>query len=417
MVAVLERRREPVLQEIIERYPEVSAFVIIKIDVQRRGVRYTDRALAQADPNKHLMQARNMFASVGENNDLFPVSLLLRDGTTIISAMSPDRSEAYVVDFIDGRLVITDDGAIVEEVEYWPKPDFHDQLTASGKPMWQIVGITRPQRLDFNPYSHCHFWDDGQMCQYCNIGSIYQQEKRKNNKPLRVATQDISDTVAEALKQPGRYTNIMLSGGSIPGADNSFAEEVDLYVEILQAIGEHFTTPRFPSQLISSAFDEQQLERIHSTTGLLTYTTDLEVLNEDKFNWISPGKAARVGYQTWRQRLINAVDIFGRGNVNTGFVGGVETARPHGYVTEAEGLAVTLEGVEELASHGVGAVFTVWNPVKGSVFQKQTAPSLDYFVRLTKGVDDISQRYGLVGDMDDYRRCGNHPNTDLGRLW
>jgi len=224
------------------------------------------------------------------------------------------------------------------------------------------------------------------------------------------------ETMREALKQPGRFVNIQVTGGSIPGPDNRFEEEVDGYIDILKAIGRAFSTRRFPSHLLSSAFREDQLIRLREETGLLTWTADLEVLDEEKFAWICPGKHARVGYREWIRRLVRGVEVFGRGHVNTGFVSGVELARPHGFPSEDEGLQRTLETVEELASHGIVATGQVFRPSPHSAFQKQIAPSLDYFVRLARGVDAIRRRHGLNIDMDDYRRCWNHSDSDLARI-
>jgi hypothetical protein len=282
--------------------------------------------------------------------------------------------------------------------------------------MSEIAAFSRPQRLDFQPYRYCHFWDNGKGCRYCNIGAIYQRAKKLRNFDVRVLPQDIYETTREAIKQRGRYVYVVLTGGSIPGPDNNFDDEAQVYIETLRAIGDNFTTRRFPSQLIASAFPETQLARIYEQTGLWSYTADIEVPNEDKFNWICPGKAAAVGYQEWKRRLIAAVDIFGRGRVNTCIVGGVTLATPHGFVTEEEGLKASLDGAEELAAQGVATVACVWQPCAGSVFYNQTSPSLEFHVRLARGLDRLRRQYGLNVDMDNYRRCGNHPDTDLSRI-
>jgi hypothetical protein len=207
-----------------------------------------------------------------------------------------------------------------------------------------------------------------------------------------------------------------LTSGSVLKGENIFDREVDFYIETLQAIGENFKTKKFPSQLIASAFDEKQLARLYEQTGLMSYTSDLEVLGEEKFNWICPGKAQSVGYKEWRQRLIRAVDIFGRGNVGTGLVGGVELAKPYGFTSEADALASTLEEAEFLAENGVTTVYIVWVPRPGSDFRDQKNPSLEYFVQLAQGLHNLRVKYKLPADFDDYRRCGNHPDTDLSRL-
>jgi len=418
MTIVALRTPEPLnYRAALEKYPDVSPFVILKTDIQRRGVKYTAAAFAELDPSRHLTQARAIFASIGEKQtQLIPASLLLRDGSSVIVGIRPDDPNAYVVDVIDGKLVVTDGGEVLEEVEYWPRPDYVTKVTSSGRPMWQVL-TPRPQRLDVNPYSYCHFWDDGHGCRYCNIGSNYNRERKANDKPLKLDPRDVSETLAEALKQKGRFANIMLTGGSILSGAVPFDDEVQVYIDMLQAIGENFATRRFPSQLIATAFSLEQLARIHENTGLLTYTADIEVLNEDKFNWICPGKALKVGYREWKKRLVEAVGIFGRGHVNTGLVGGVELARPDGFASEDDALDATLSEADDLASHGVATVQIVWGPAPGSQFSKQHAPSLDFFIRLSVGLDEIRRRHGLNADMDNYRLCGNHPDSDLSRVW
>ncbi len=398
------------LRQVIEKYPDVSPYTIIKTDVQRRTVTYTPAALAAVDPSVH--QVEYIGYNVNLKETAIPCSLLLRDGSSVLSAPFPTKKKPYVVDVVDGKTVLTDDGEVIEEVFYWHKPDYYNKTTSSGRPMWQLVGA-RPQRLDINPYNYCHFWDNGKGCKYCSIASNYQ--KHKNERELLLPAAEIAETVGEALKQPGRFAYLLLTGGSITGGQEAFDAEVDNYIEILQAIGENFNTKRFPSQLIGTAFNEKQLERLHEKTGLMSYTSDIEVLNEEKFNWICPGKAEWIGYKEWKRRLSAAVEIFGRGYVNTGIVGGVELAKPHGFKTEEEGLAATLEEAESLAELGISTVYCLWNVLPGTVFQDQENASLEYYVRLGRGLQALRQKYGISIDMDDYRRCGNHPDSDLAR--
>jgi len=110
------------------------------------------------------------------------------------------------------------------------------------------------------------------------------------------------------------------------------------------------------------------------------------------------------------------VDVFGRGNVGTGLVGGVELAKPNGFTGEDDALAATLEEAGYLAERGVTTVYIVWVPRPGSSFRDQRNPSLEYYVRLARGLHGLRVKYKLGADFDDYRRCGNHPDTDLSRL-
>lgn len=407
------RKKELSLREVINKYPHISPFVIIKTDVQRRGVIYTDAALEKVDDSIHQTVHRNF---IGEKVDKTPVSLLLRDGTSILSGGTyqgmPTKRDPFIVDVVDGKIVLTDENEVFEEVEYWEKPAFYDKFTSSGKPMWQVAWA-RPQRIDINPNQYCQFWETpGHGCKYCAIAAAY----KSSDKEQFLKIEDIAETVAEALKEKGRYTNILLTGGTILDGKELLDDEVDYYIAILKRIGENFGGKKFPSQLIGTAFNEQQLRRLYEETGLMTYTADIEVLNEEKFNWICPGKAAKIGYREWKERLYKAVDIFGRGNVNTGLVVGTEMATPNGFETEEEGIEAILTEAEELCKHGVSTVGCVWTVAPGSIFFNQKTPSLEYYVRIAEGLDQLRRKYGFNIDMDNYRRCGNHPDTDLSRI-
>lgn len=404
------------LDEVAAKYPQIPRLIILKTDIQRRGVYYTDRALRAADPAIHQLAGTHIFGTRDGILTQRPEAFILRDGTSVLTSPTPLEEDPYIVDLCDGRLVLLDDGIELETIEYWTKPDYYNLTTSTGIPMSHVISA-RPQRLYIMPSRYCHFWSDNQGCLFCDIVNNLKQQKTELNLPTKLKPQDVAETVKEALKEPGRFTAICLTSGSDFHGSALFDSEVDYYIEILKAVGENFTTSKFPSQLIATAFTEKQLERIYQETGVLSYTPDIEVLNERLFEWICPGKARWVGYQEWKRRLIGAVDIFGRGYVNTCIVAGVEFAKPYGFTDEDEALKAVLEEAEELASHGVSTVFTVWVPRPGSYLRGQKNASLEYYIRLAIGLQELRRKYNLRIDHDDYRRCGNHPDSDLGRLF
>jgi len=416
MKAALNKRHQDLsLKEVIEKYPQVPPLIILKIDVQRRGVHYTERALSAIDESLHQLRGPALFGYRDGQLSPRPESLLLRDGTSIIVDPTPLDKNPYLVDLADGRLMLTDNEELLEEVEYWPKPAYYDQKTSSGVPM-SYIASARPQRLNIFQPDFCRFWSNNKECLFCDIFNNFKQQRKELGIPVKISPKDVSETIKEALKEPGLFTGICLTSGSKTGGKEPFEEEVDYYMEILQAIGENFTAKKFSSQLIASAFNEKQLMRLYERTGLMSYTADLEVLNESLFDWICPGKSEWIGYREWKRRLVRAVDIFGRGHVGTGIVGGVELARPHGFAGEDEALKSTLEEAEDLAGQGVSTVYIVWYPRPGSAFRGQQNASLDYYVRLAYGLHRLRVKYDLAVDYDDYRRCGNHPDSDLSRL-
>jgi hypothetical protein len=414
-ITLTSRTRELSLREIVEKYPDIPRLIIIKTDVQRRGVYYTDRALDKVDETLHQTGGTHIFGTRDGRLTQRPESLLLRDSTSIITTPTPLDQNPYIVDFQDEQLVLLDEGKKIEEVEYWPKPFYYDKKTSSGVLMQHVVS-SRPQRLYIMADRYCHFWKDDSACRFCDIVNNLKQQKTELGLPTKIRPADVTETIREALREPGRFSAVCLTSGSNPAGAEPFDVEVQYYVELLKAVGAAFATRKFPSQLISTAFTLKQLEKLYRETGLQSYTADIEILDENAFNWICPGKAKWVGYQEWKKRLIGAVGIFGRGLVNTCIVAGAELAKPYGFASEDDALRATLDEAESLAEYGVGTVFTVWIPRTGSFFAGQKNPSLEYFIRLAKGLYDQQKKYNVRLDFDDFRRCGNHPNSDLARI-
>lgn len=400
------RQREESLDEIIAKNPDLPEIFIKKVDVYRRGVIFSDAAKAKIDPKIHQLNGAGI-----------PDGFLLNDGSILVGVyydFSQAQREPYLVDVINDRIVITDQGKEILEVEYWEKPDFYDKLASNGEPLSKYA-TARPQRLNIQLSAYCHFWDKpGEGCKYC---SWTPEFKLKGCTQEQQELKYIDEAVREALKQKGRYSAILMTGGSILSGKELLDDEVDGYIRLWQLVGQYFEPgKRFPSQLIATAFNEKQLERLYNNTGLITYTTDLEILNEKVFNWVCEGKANHIGYQEWKRRLYAAVDIFGRGNVNSGIVLGCELAQPGGFSSEAEALAAVTETAHELAEHGVGLGANVWRSLTHSVFQYQNTPSLDYYVKAFKKFDEFHHEYQLGKFIDDYRRCGMHPGNDLVRI-
>lgn len=407
------RKKEESYWDIVKKYPTVSPYIITQLDVQRRGVIYTDAALDKVDTGIHQVEPYG--------DRVAPMSLLLRDGTSIVTHFSFSTAEKtlnsrepYIVDVVDEKTVLVDEEQVIDEVIYWEKPKFYDKKTSFGTPMHEVVNA-RPQRFSLDVNKYCHFWDKpGGGCKYCGIGANGAKYKGCANE--QVNSEEIKEVMQEIVKEKGRFTGVVLTGGSILSGEELCDDELQAYINAMQAVGTAFKTKKFPSQINSTALNERQLTRLYEETGLTSYTTDLEVFNEEIFKWVCPGKAEHISYTEWKNRLYKAVEIFGKGQVNTGIVSGVELATPYGFKTEEEALRANFETAEELASHGVGLKHDVWNVVPGSIFFRQSTPSLDYYVRLTKGFYEIMRKYDISTEMDNYRKCSMHASINLDRI-
>jgi hypothetical protein len=413
--ALLKRTAATDLDEVSARYPDVPRLIILKTDVQRRGVFYTDAAIELLDEAEHQTTGTHIFGARDGKTAVRPESLLLRDGTSIITTPTSLDDGPYVVDVLDGESWLFDNGLPVEPVDYWPAPAYYAKNSRSGVPMKHIVSA-RPQRLNIFPYRYCTFWNNDKGCAFCDIVVQLKKGREVLKIPAKLDPVEVGEVIGEALKEQGRFSTIFLTSGSITGGARSFDDEVDYFIALLKEVGKNFRTKKYPSQMIGTAFEKDQLKRLYDETGLTSYTSDIEVLDEALFNRYCPGKSEWIGYKEWKRRLVDAVDVFGPGRVNTGLVAGIELAGPYGFDSEDIALERTLSEAEDLARQGVSTVFIVWSPRPDTPLGIYRNASLDYYIRLARGLHQLRVKYRLPIDHDSYRNCGNHPDTDLSRV-
>ncbi len=407
--------------ELVEKYPDIPRFIILKLDLLRRGASLTSRALDAVQNDDYRFGPMQIFYKSGENRKTdksIPGSILLRDGTTAPVSFDEHYEEPYIIDQVDGKFVLLDDEKkIVDEIDFTPRPRYYGQKTSHGVLM-ESIASARAQRLIICAYRFCHLWETGNQCKYCAFFTDLKHARQAAADATftkEVDAEDIYETVREALKEPGRISEIYLTAGMDYSGEELFENEVNRYIKILQAIGRNFRG-RFSSQIMAPAYSKSQLKRIYNETGLTSYCPCIEVWDKELFGWICSGKNKWPGRDEWIKRTLDAVEVFGKGNVYTQVIGGVEMAQPYGFKTIDEALESNFQACEFFAKHGVIFLSVVWRPHQSSALAGQKQPSLEYYVRLVKGLHDIRKAYGLSAVNDDYKHCGNHGDSDLERI-
>jgi len=412
------RNKEPSYKEVVEKYPDLSPLVILKIDLCRRGVIYTKTALDHVDENIHLCSQEFGEGHIHQSATA-PSGFQLRDGSSVVrtdisKTVWEGHRDPYTIDWIDGKFYATDEGKIIEEVFLWEKPDFYNKVTSNGVPMSKIAAA-RSQRFEIFPPHICQFGNPAKdRCKYCSM--FLPNKEDIAYEETQNYLDDITETAIEAFKQKGRFANVMMTAGSIIDGEQVFDKELEKYIQIFKAVGKAFNGKPFPSQAVTSAFSVEQLKRLKAETGLITIDSDIEATTHEWFAWLCPGKEKVLGFDEWKKRIFDAVEVFGRGHVNTGVVAGTELANPDFNLTEEQAIKYVLESAEDFPKHGVSLTLNLWNACKGSILYHQNNPSLDYYVQVARGFAELNKKYGLNIVPDDYRRCGNHINLDFMRV-
>jgi len=397
------------LERYFALYPDAPREVVVKTDLLRHGQRFTEAALAAAAGSivksyrlfsydmvpmeefarREPRRAPEHFFILGGQYGLRPVM--------VQTTLAPDSP--YVVDVVDGRLVLRCRDEVLCDVRFHAAPPYYAHRTAAGTLYHEIISYG----FFVTVFRNCQFWGRDEECGFCDINTNARQMKRSREFTLTAPVKQPQDIleVARAVARDAREMEghdvplaFLLSGGTIKGKLNGRTEDefYGAYVEALKWDG-----PRRFINLQTNAKPKEVL-RAYRARGLDSHHADMEVWDPRLFEWICPGKSRRVGRDNWIRWLLDSVDVFGEGAVKPLFVAGVEMAQPHGFRTVGEAVASTTEGMEHLMSRGVIVRFNQWRrePSTFLVREHHQPPiPLDYYLRLFGNRYEIWKKYGL----------------------
>lgn len=400
------------MEEALVRYPDFSPYILLKLSMVRYGAVLTDAALDQLQSPLYSFGSLEPFGIDFEGRPAgrsMPGAILLRDATNVYINYGEAYDNPYVVDWDSDRnaFVLKEGDTLIDLVDFVPRPAFFGKRTSKGTPM-EAVADVRAQKLILTAFQRCRLWEGGNQCGFCAFFT-------GGHSLGEVDCGDICETVEEALKEPGRFSEIYLSGGTDFSGDPPFSNEIDRYIRIFSAISSMFSR-RFSSQLMAPAYKKADLERIYRETLIDSYCPNIEIWDKRLFQILCPGKEKWIGHDEWVKRTLEAVEVFGKGKVFTQVVAGAELAAPHGFSSVEEALESNFEACDFYAKNGVIYLSTIWRPHRAARLGFQPMPPLEYYIRLSKGLHEIRRQYGLYTTNDNYKHCGNHPDSELERL-
>jgi len=320
----------------------------------------------------------------GQNHGLFgwdfenhvdlvvPDDFELPDGTTVQFRKS--RRSPYLIDKLDGRLVLSGPDGEICDVKWLPQPDFYSKKTAAGNDMVKIGQLGGSDSLFFCYQNYCSHFGHDQQCLFCNLVST---SKTYDSVLRKKTAQEIGEVAGEAFKSK-EVKHVNMTGGCFDGQ-----KEIELVTGIIRSIGEHIGRERVPGLVLPSpAKSKEGLQRYYDS-GIGAIGFSLEIWDEAMYKAVCPGKAAATTHDQFVRSLKDAVDVFGDGNVWAVFVQGIESRKTF------------LEGVREVSSIGANILPFTWSPNPGSKFEGHRAPSAEWYVETNLLAADIVKSAGV----------------------
>jgi len=407
---MMQGRRVDELESFFNRYTDVPREVIVKDDLLRLGLGFTDRALEGLKhcrvksyrlftydkvKSERLISKGELFKAP-EDIDFFGGPYNLRI-TNVQVRNNPDSP--YQVDVIDGRVLIVENGNTIAEVKPIPAPNYYSKTFEDGSKYPDIVAMANCVAFA-TVFTICQLWGEKEECKFCDINENVRQIRKhgkltipKAYKPIEQVREVMEEIFLRETNWSGkRPLAFIISGGVILDKLADKTEE-DFYIEYVQAVKERIGD-RWPAMVQVLARDKKTLRKFKEA-GVDGYHAQLEVWDKNLFKILCPGKEKYVGWDEWVRRTVDAVDVFGEGNVTPGLVAGVEMCQPYGFKDVASAIKSTSEGFDFLMSHGVGVRYNVWNISPLSALAGNKPPPLEYYIELDRAWCETWNKYRL----------------------
>ena len=401
------------LDQLCERYPAVPRSVVLKTDLLVRGLNFTDDLKAiGADGLSDTVRGFSFHHDAvpqGDSPAQLPWSFSFRDETYV--KVIVDLDSPYNVRLVeDGRFILHCGEQPLEEVFFPRKASWLDRQLSDGTPITSVLFEIGPcHATGIVPLDYCEYFRKGEQCRYCDWNPTFELAKAAGFRTKVAAdTKQLVEAFEIAFDgedaAPCEHAHIIVAGALL-----NRAKEAEIYLRTLEALR---ATPA--GQRASFLLGTQVLDPDHArqakSAGFDWATWNIEIWDSKLFDVLCPGKARTVGYQKWKDLMLEGVDVFGNGYLSTNFVVGPELAMPEGFKSEDEALESVAEGFEWSLRHGILPFYQFWRCSPGSVFSEMDlpAPSTEYYLRVSIRHHQLMEKYNFYQLTDPRKRASCH---------
>lgn len=242
---------------------------------------------------------------------------------------------------------------LVDAVRIPAEPKWYKQRTSSGKLM-QRIGCLQGSYLGVYWGPRCQNWGpngENEFCKFCtegqNLGTQEEVEK---------SVEDVVETVLAARKESG-ITFVHINTGFLDSNDYW-----GLFKDVMRAVKER-TGLLLGLQAPPDADFENY--RKFKQLGVNNVSLCFEVIDEELFKEIGPGKARRGGLKRYLDAIDFAANDVGFDTVNGEIIAGLEP------------IESSKRAIDWIVDHGAIPTVCVFRPVIGAAYGKRKPPRVE----------------------------------------
>lgn len=359
------------LDELRKNFSDIPFSIILKADVITNGIKI----------NKDIILAQRWF---------FTNFFYLPDKTNILAMYN--RESPYEIKFEDKKFHLLYENQIISQILLLEIPNYIKEI----KPDQSILFSQRSSHCAYvSPINACQYFFKNEQCKFCNFNDAWEHLE---NKKIVANEELLTKITSKAIEEVG-LNQIKLTGGALYNIDR----EAEIYISIAKKLKEETKIEHLFAY--PQALKIEHFERLKEV-GVEEICIDLEIWDERIWENILPAKG-HIGREKWINRMIDATDVFGVGQVSTSIVAGYD------YVSGCfesidNSLRSNVEGFEWLVEKGIIPVFFAYMPSHSIVEKSRNEIVLptSYALKL------VASLHNIFLDNDIYKLLGYNINGD-----
>jgi hypothetical protein len=410
---------QKILEFYFDRYPEVPLEVIIKEDLLRLGIKFTDAAMKAAKGcrlKSYFLFSYDRIAhdEMGKDETYrVPEDIVFSGGPynlkRTVVRVSVGSATPYLMDAKDGAIILYEGENKLATVEYPTIPEYYSQRLEDGTGYGQMIPLLFGRQAFATINRTCSNWSTGDECLFCDINANLRDLKKRKGKTSadHVVYDTVKDpekiaTVLEGMHKSmfidnkeslaNRMVCFIMTAGTIKTKLKGMTAN-EFHLSFVNAIRGKIGN-RTPIALIVDPGSKEDVKRLYEA-GVTSYNPNYEVWDKKLFKTLCPGKEKNIGRDEWFRRIIEAVDIFGDGRVSPNYVAGVEMAQPYGFKDVDQAIASLREGLDFFMSHGVVPHPDSWCIEPLSALGGHPVLPLDYYIKADQTWYETWLKYDL----------------------
>lgn len=357
-----------------ELYKEIELSNIIA----NEGIYISPEVIETLDFENHVQeQMRTCFDMNHETYTKTKLPTSIRLSSNFRLGLPYRHNSRFSVQHENGKYYLLEGNNQIDEVTFVEKPKFYNHKTSDGVDMKTIANEVGKTKVTVAYSNECALKDKGLDCKFCNINATKSRFADLQGISWKTPYQ-IAETYAKAREEG--YESITITGGFVPER-----REVEYYIDVAETIQDLTGLQDFGGTACVGAPSDLSVIEKYKEAGYRAISTNLEVWDENFFKTICPGKEQICGgRQNWINALKHEVEVFGKGNVRSFFVAGIEPK------------STLLEGIEYLTELGVVAIPLHWIPNPGSALEGHRAPTPEWYLDLYQKTYTLLKKNGLT---------------------